>query len=152
MSIIYLREVILTAFNNVKLGEGIGLRQAQAIDDYESKETQALARSKDIKDDWTLIPSSELLHCESSLCYFDAQGMLFHIPAFLIAELNKTTDFGPVDSLVSLAISNPDIFSLFNNNQKRCVATFLEWCAIQPEYDDDKPVIQRSLFEYWYKN
>ena len=86
------------------------------------------------------------------MSYFDAQGMLFHLPAFIIAELNDKLNIGPILPLTSLAISTPDIFKLLNANQKRCVAMFLEWCAAQPEYDFDKPDIERALQGYWYKN
>ena len=74
------------------------------------------------------------------------------IAAFIIAELNDELNIGPIFPLTSLAISNPDIFKLFNTNQKRCVAMFLEWCAAKPEYDFEKPGIERALQQYWYKN
>jgi hypothetical protein len=152
MCIEYIKSEIISAFIDVKLKDGIGLWEAQAIDDYESKAHQAIARNKDIKDNWQLLTNDDLFHCDSSLSYFDAQGMLFHIPAFITAELNDKLNTGPIYPLTSLAISNPDIFKLLNVSQKRCVVMFLEWCASQPEYDFDKSDIERALQEYWYKN
>jgi len=152
MCIEYIKSEIIAAFIDVKLKDGIGLWEAQAIDDYESKAHQATARNKDIKDNWQLLTNDDLFHCDSSLSYFDAQGMLFHIPAFITAELNDKLNTGPIYPLTSLAISNPDIFKLLNVSQKRCVVMFLEWCAAQPDYDFEKPDIERALQEYWYKN
>ena len=88
MCIESIKNEIISAFKDVKLKDGIGLWEAQAIDDYESKDDQVLARSKDIKDDWLKLSNEDLFHCDSSLSYLDAQGMLFHLPAFIIAELN----------------------------------------------------------------
>ena len=152
MCIESIKNEIISAFKDVKLKDGIGLWEAQAIDDYESKDDQIIARKKDIKDDWLKLSNGDLFHCDSILSYFDAQGMLFHLPAFIIAELNDKLNIGPILPLTSLAISNPDIFKLLNANQKHCVAMFLEWCAAQPEYDFDKPDIERALQGYWYKN
>ena len=44
-------ESIKTAFRDVKLGDGIGLWEAQAIDDYESEDVQRKKRENDEKDD-----------------------------------------------------------------------------------------------------
>jgi hypothetical protein len=152
MCIEYIKSEIITAFKDLKLKDGIGLWEAQGIDDYENNDAQIIARNKDIKDNWLLLSNEDLFHCDSSLSYFDAQGMLFHLPAFILAELNGKLNIGPILPLTSLAISNPEIFKLLNVEQKRCVVMFLEWCAAQPEYDFDKPDIERALHEYWYKN
>src|SRR5688500_17196676 len=80
-------DLIREAFAGVKLGNGIGLQEAQGIDDYADKETCARYRAGDEKEDWTRIPAEELSRCNSSLSFFDAEGMRFHLPAFLVAEL-----------------------------------------------------------------
>ena len=152
MSIEYIKSEITSAFKNVKLGDGIGLWEAQAIDGYESAENRKLARSKDEKVNWLLIPENELSQCDSSLSFFDAQGMLFHIPAFILSELNGNEHVDPLYNLTTLAISNPDVFGLFNSEQKSSIALYLEWYANHPDYEYDKPVIKRALEEFWYKN
>ena len=52
MCIESIKNEIISAFKDVKLKDGIGLWEAQAIDDYESKDDQIIARNKDVKDDW----------------------------------------------------------------------------------------------------
>ena len=45
-------------------------------------------RNKDEKLNWQNIQIDDLNRCNSSPTFFDAQGMLFHLPAFLLASLN----------------------------------------------------------------
>ena len=52
--------VISSAFKGVSLGNGIGLTEAQGLDDYADAATCAAYREKDEKDDWERITSDEL--------------------------------------------------------------------------------------------
>lgn len=45
-------EHITSAFSDTRLGDGIGLWQTRAIDDYESEEVQQEMRLNDEKEDW----------------------------------------------------------------------------------------------------
>ena len=83
-----LRQKIESAFAGVTLQEGIGLYEAQGIDDYASQAQCLAYRAKDEKLNWHNISINDLNRCNSSLSFFDAQGMLFHLPAFLLASLN----------------------------------------------------------------
>jgi hypothetical protein len=69
--------LIREAFAGVKLGGGVGLQQAQGFDDHEDEKTCARYRANDEKEDWSHIPAEELNRCNSSLCFFDAEGMRF---------------------------------------------------------------------------
>ena len=80
--------LIEESFSGVTLGRGIGLREAQGLDDYANAETCAAYRAGDEKDDWSRISVNDLNACYGSRSFFDAEGMRFHPPAFLIAELN----------------------------------------------------------------
>ena len=71
----------------------VGLHQGQALDDYADEARQAQARARDEKQHWNTIPASDLNACNSSLSFFDSQGMRFHLPAFLLAELDGTFGF-----------------------------------------------------------
>ena len=79
---------IRAAFHGATLGNGIGLLQGQALDDYRDEATQKAYRERDEEDDWERIPFQALNRCNTSLSFFDAEGMRFHLPAFMIAELN----------------------------------------------------------------
>ena len=94
---------IENAFSHIKLGNGIGLWEAQAIDDYASNEEQMLARDKDEKEDWKSLNPDILQKCNSSLSFFDAEGMRFHLPAFIIASMNNSDILDPVFHLTHLS-------------------------------------------------
>jgi len=99
MTVEIIQNEIKLAFKNVVLGEGIGLWQAQAIDDYESKQVQLKARERDEKTDWLAIPNGDLSKCYSSLSFVDAEGMRFLIPTFILGELSGITDGVAIYSL-----------------------------------------------------
>ncbi len=61
---------IAEAFSGVVLGNGIGLYEAQAFDDYEPDEMVKKYREKDEKEDWKLLHPEELQKCHSSLSSF----------------------------------------------------------------------------------
>ncbi|MGI0119665.1 DUF6714 family protein [Zooshikella sp. RANM57] len=148
----YIKEDIIKAFEGVELEDGIGLWEAQAIDDYEPKDIQREARKKDEKIDWQNISYDDIFYCDSSLSFMDEKGLRFHIPAFIIAEIEGKTNTGPLYNLTQTVISNPELFKLFNQSQKEAVSQFLEWCAWQEEYHYEKAHITRSLNEFWRKN
>ena len=139
---------ISEAFAGVTLGNGIGLKQAQGIDDYEDEATCASYRASDEKEDWTRIPVSELNRCNSSLNFFDAEGMRFHLPAYLIADLQGTYNFGMAHCLTQ-SHDYARYFGLLSNAQRQAVREFLLHVSKQPGYEFDRPHIIRALEEYW---
>src|SRR5688572_12494241 len=62
--------LIEAAFAGVTLGNGVGLHEGQAIDDYEDASTRGAYRAKDEKKDWRRIPTEALNRCSSSLSFF----------------------------------------------------------------------------------
>lgn len=69
--------VIQSAFKDVKLGSGVGLWQAQGIDDRDDEVTCAAYREKDEKEDWQRITTDDLNDCYSSKSFFDAEECAF---------------------------------------------------------------------------
>ncbi len=128
---------IQLAFAEVKLEDGIGLWQAQGIDDYASEEEILALREKDEKDNWDNISYEDCNACESSLSFFDAKGMRFHLPKFLIfdmleEEITKENAIYVQDVLFTLCYE-PDSeyqltrFSLLNTEQLKIVIHFLNY-------------------------
>jgi len=139
---------ITNAFSDVKLGDGIGLWEAQAIDDYASKEEQKHARSKDEKENWKILKPEVLQKCNSSLSFFDAEGMRFHIPAFIIASIQDDDILDPVFHLSQVVDQR---FILLDKKQKQAITLYLKWCLTQENYEFDFPHIKRILKTYWEK-
>jgi hypothetical protein len=140
---------IREAFAGVKLGSGIGLQEAQGVDDYEEAETCARYRASDEKDDWSRIQVSDLNCCNSSLSFFDAEGMRFHLPAFLIADLQGTYDFGMAFCLTQ-SHDYDHYFRLLSDTQRRAVREYLLHIATDPDYEFERPHVIRALNEYWF--
>ena len=136
------------AFSNVTLGNGIGLWEAQAIDDYESEEVQKQKRAQDEKDDWSVFSSSELQRCHSSLSFFDADGMRFHLPAFIIGSMKDEVD-DPIFHLTHLDDYAKSKLTSLSNEQILAVESYLNWCLDNPDYQYEYPMIKRALNEYW---
>jgi hypothetical protein len=136
------------AFSNVKLGDGIGLWEAQAIDDYESEEIQKQKRARDEKDDWTSISSDVLQRCHSSLSFFDANGMRFHLPAYIIGSLKEEID-DPVFHLTHLDDYAKSKLTTLSSDQVKAVVNYLNWCLETQEYEYEHPMIEKALNAYW---
>lgn len=142
-----LGRAIRQAFAGVVLGDGIGLWEAQAIDDYADAENRQKQRRRDERDDWSRIPLESLVYADSSLSFFDAAGMRFHLPAFLMAELNASLHRG-----LLWALTNPwseRWSALLNADQRQVIRAFLEWCLEQDEYEYEHKYIRRALVRRW---
>lgn len=139
---------ISSAFAGVSLGNGIGLWQAQAIDDYETAEVQTDYRQKNEKEDWRLLKPDDLQRCHSSLSFFDADGMRFHIPAFLIGSLHKEVD-EPIFHLTQLDHYSLSKWTTLSNLQRKSIVLYLQWCLKDDHYAFEQPSIRRALQEYW---
>ena len=141
-------EQIRVAFAGAKLGNGIGLWQAQGLDDYEDAETCARYRADDEKEDWARLSSETLQRCYSSLSFFDADGMRFHLPAFLIHDLTEG-DSSAVFHLTDLGEYGLAKFASLSRGQRLAVRAYLLHMLHDPECRFDHPNIERALKEYW---
>jgi hypothetical protein len=141
--------VIEAAFAGVTLGGGVGLQQGQGLDDYADDTTLAAYRENDEKDDWHRIPAEALNHCHSSLSFFDAEGMRFHLPAFLLADLRGDYGMGMAFCLTHRWENFEMLFSLLSSEQRSAVRAYLLHIADDPDYQFDRSDILRALDDYW---
>ncbi|MBX3450254.1 MAG: hypothetical protein KF777_11875 [Planctomycetaceae bacterium] len=143
-------ELIRNAFEGVTLGDGIGLRQGQGLDKYAGPETLAKLRADDEKQDWTAIPVEELDRCCTSLSYFDAEGMRFHLPAFMVAELEGRITSS--DVVFILTYQDDGMMSRFDGlspAQREAVREYLLLQLSDPHREFQHPMIEAGLKEYW---
>ncbi|MDB6055820.1 MAG: hypothetical protein JWN25_3343 [Verrucomicrobiales bacterium] len=140
--------LIETAFAGVTLGNGVGLQEAQGLDDHEAAETCAAYRAKDEKDDWHQIPAEGLKRCNSSLSFFDAEGMKFHLPAYLLADLRDDYGFGMAFCLTQTG-DYERYFRLLSPAQRSSVRAFLLHILDEPDYAFERPHIVHALNGYW---
>ena len=137
-------QLIQNAFSRVKLGEGIGLWQAQGLDDYADAATLAELRGRDEKKDWSRISLDDLQECDSSLSFFDEEGMRFHLPAFMSAALQGAQGDGLIYHL-----AKGYQCSLLNEAQRAAVRAFLRHVIELPDYEFQRRDILRGLDGYW---
>ncbi len=146
------REVIerlKSAFAGVRLEDGVGLKEGQGLDDYEDKWVCAQYREEDEKDDWEKIPVDKLTRCHSSLSFFDPKGMRFHLPAFLIAELEGTMNMGTEFHLVQLDDYARSKLVLLSAQQKAAIEACLWEMLDDISFAFEHENIARAIEEYW---
>jgi len=142
--------LIRSAFQGVTLGEGVGLREANGLDDYADEETLAAYRAQDEKNDWSAISAEELNRYSSSPSFFDAEAMRFHLPAYLLADLDdRLTHTDILFHLVCFEHEGMSRFEKFTDAQRYAVRQYLLLRLSDPHYDFHHPLIEKALNEYW---
>lgn len=140
---------IQQAFQRVVLGDGIGLWEAQGLDDYEDETTCAAYRQKDEKTDWSSIPTETLERCNSSPSFFDADGFRFHLPAFLCADLNEDYGFDFIFALIQFKHLKYDRYTSLSPSQRAVVRSYLLYQRDHPGNAYDRRDIEKALKTYW---
>jgi hypothetical protein len=157
---------IKSAFEHVKLEDGIGLWEAQGIDDYADLATITALRNKDERNDWQKIPVQDLIACASSLSFFDGKGMRFCLPQFLLFDLDakeiyRNQDNYSPDVIFTLGYNlheeyQKNRFSLFNQPQIQAIIYYLdykliEYAAIKKQFvENDEPNADSIYVDYEY--
>jgi hypothetical protein len=139
---------ISESFRGITLGDGVGLQQAQGLDDYEDEATCAAYREGDEKENWQAISSDELFRCNSSLSFFDAEGMRFHLPAYLISALSGDDDWITFH-LTRLDAHGRSYFSALSPIQRHAVREFLLFIRDDEDHQFDRSKIDQALDTYW---
>lgn len=155
-----LLQQIEQAFKGVVLGNGVSLHQTIAIDMYEGLEAQATRREPDEKLDWKkLIDDPELVEVNGigGLSFFDAEGLRFHLPAYLsLAILScECQDFPDVIGNLLFQLTYPyeynkDRFAILNEEQRHCVCDVLRFLqTLQSPGDPTDDSINCSIQDFW---
>lgn len=132
------------AFDKVTLFDGVGIYEADAIDDYASEEVRKREREKDIRDDWKSIPDGLIDQYFSVLSFMDDKGLRFSIPAYMrfVVIYFDTLASPSVNAIIYLLAKQRD-WRFLSEEQKDVVAKFL--CYLVIEADDFIDVWQASL-------
>lgn len=143
-------ECIERAFADVRLEEGISLREAEVIDDYGTDEQRANAREEDEKDDWRKLSDDSVAHYYWCPAFFDAKGLRFHLPAYMCFALRHYNDSASpsIDQAIIFSKSAGGQFDLLTVSQKEAVLRFLEFMAIEA----GNPTATQILDELWTNN
>lgn len=141
---------IYRAFEGVALEDGVGLWEGQALDDYLQGDAYEVLKAKDERSDWQKISIVTLYKCNSSLSFFDAKGMRFHLGLYLLfaldvfmdeeEELHEDKNFKHSPPEVYFALTyelesdySKNRFALLSAKQVECVIDFLEYNKVENE-------------------
>jgi len=149
-----LRAKIVEAFDGVSLAGGIGLRQADGVDDRKPDDVCRLLREGDEKDDWRRIPQDELNRYSGSLTFLDPAGMRFYLPAFLIADIdgqdiNGDDQFDLLSRFIDLSDHTKRQFSQLSLRQRSVIGEYLRFIQDQPGHWLDVHKIDEALEDFW---
>ena len=122
------------AFAGLTLGDGIGLLEANGFDDYAGKDELAELRSRDEHTDWRRIDVETLNRCYAAPTFMNARGFIFHLPAFLVAELNDNFGYGFIDRLYDPHPHPSGWIELLNAAQRAALAAVLALVVEHPDY------------------
>lgn len=146
----FLIRLIETAFAGVMLGDGVSIRQADAIDDYKSERDQLQARKLDQLDSWMNVSDADIEHYPCVLAFMDEQGLLFHIPAYMRFAVRHLYD----SNAISIDFT---IYSLMHDYWKKVKLTaeqrdaIVKFLAFMSERDDyaDGTAARKALEDVW---
>jgi hypothetical protein len=141
-------DLIRHAFQGVTLGNGVGLWEGRALDDYADARGMAAARLRDERTEWSRIPLDDLCQCESSLTFADAEGVRFLLPAFMMAELEDRLPAGIVFNLTS-GHDLPGHFAALSSEQRAAVREFLLALRDERDYAFERQDIDEALKTNW---
>ncbi|MDZ7616223.1 MAG: DUF6714 family protein, partial [Patescibacteria group bacterium] len=100
--------------------------------------------------DWSAIPVADLDRYCSCLSFFDAEGMRFHLPAYLVADLEDRLQSGDVlFHLVCTAHGAESRFDTLSPAQREAVRQFLLLRLSDHHRQFSHSMIEAALTNYW---
>ena len=143
-----------SAFGGVRLGRGISLSMAEAIDDWVDQSIVEGLRGTESDEDWTAIDPRELERAES-IAHLDPEGLRFYLPALMLLLLNRyePTEMWCIGTTAALdqRQPHPDGFLEFlSPEQRRAVALYVQALpGLVPLEHDDAAILDRSFRATW---
>jgi hypothetical protein len=143
---------IYNAFKDVKLEEGIGLYEADCLDDYliPTDPVYISWKEKDERESWeSLLPlfltdqSRGRVH-SSNYFFMDAKGKCFHLPCYLLQDLDeKYKGNNPIITDITYKSKPLLDYEILNVLQKQVVIDFFDYKLEELIRDDDDFDLER---------
>ena len=137
------------AFAGVSLRDGIGLREADGMDDHRSERELSALRETDEREDWSKISFDDLHRHAAGWWYMNAAGLLFHTPAFILADLADESDWVMPFRLTTPSDKLDLLLNVLSRDQKQAVRMFLTHCLQDEFHQSVHDAIRTSLDEIW---
>lgn len=119
---------IYDVFKDVKLEDGIGVLEADKIDQHYKRDSPECMKAyhEDEREDWTKLLSTFF----QDWAFMDDKGIRFHLPCFLLQDIDKKAPGdNPLISILTNSTSDfiVDKLSILNITQKAIVLNFLNY-------------------------
>ena len=133
-----IKQKIFTAFADVRLVDGIGFWEADAIDDYLSPtdEKYIIAREKDEREDLRKVYNSlEKFDLEGNYApyHMDVKGLHFFLPNLLLIGGRDVADSVLLGLINAEKPEYIELMNLLTLEHKKCIIEYLEYAV---DYDD----------------
>ena len=156
---------IRSAFAGVRLGSGVSIRQAQAIDDAFigrglSRAEFDRLRASEVTDDWARVQEWELTR--DCIAHLDADGLRYYLPALMLWLLEHFDDGGQFADMTAIgtisALAFPPEFEesykatyqTFTAEQRSAIASYLHALPRLIDLDhEDGARVTRSVHRSW---
>lgn len=152
---------ITAAFEGVSRGDGVSLREGRVLDNCGSEKKRAQARALDTETRWQDVSHDDLDRYEASLCYFDAEGFRYYLPAYMLYNLTNADargKDGTYSSIVFYVLDMPvepnlrdlhlEHYSLLTPPQREAVCRFLQFYAAHG-WEFVQEDASHALAAYW---
>ena len=136
---------IHNAFDDVTLGDGIGIHEANGLDDYADDLELSRLRKLDERNDWRKLDAGLLNRYYSTPSFFDPRGFVFHLPAFLLAELDDKHEFGFTDRIVEKRPPSGSWIDLLTSQQADALVSVLSLVKQHPDYYSDAKKFDHAI-------
>jgi hypothetical protein len=130
-------EKISAAFGNISLEDGIGILESEAIDCCVSDKNREKARNDDYREKWQSIPDEIISEHYSALCFMDAKGLRFNLPAYMTFALKyyDSSNSASIDGVIYALCKDPEEletdWSVFSDEQRNVIALFLRYMVTE---------------------
>lgn len=147
--------VICEAFAGVSLGDGVGMREADAMSkDYLLQREDLVAeRAMDERVSWERMDLADVWrYCDFGWFAFDERGRVFHLPAMMRAVLHDEEDEHYDFLMLRLGEPNDlrdELWVALNRAQRLAVREFMVWAVGRQVFDFDRESYERGLEEFW---
>jgi hypothetical protein len=148
------------AFQDVKLDNGIGIFEAEALDDYANDNEIKKQRAKDREfwSRWQDIPDEVISKYYSVLCFVDPEGLKYLLPAYMRFTLNQydIDASASIDSTIFALDRGLESFKdrpeILSQEQKAIIAKFLKYMVlVAGDNFIDAIVASRAYEHHWAK-
>lgn len=149
-------------FDGVEQPKEITLYVAEAHDGYDY-DNDSLHRKKDFVGRWQDVPREHMHECQFALCHLDKFGMRYYLPAYMVWYLRHLEDSDEVNhesplyqldhhpKQPSLSEYFKERFSLFNSEQMKACALFIQYCAASSNGYSDEAFARKKFDRFWYQ-